>query len=136
LSGPSPPSSYILGSTAYDGQAVYGPISAPGYLWSSGFFAGKPVPNWVSPGIADVVHFSPVAVSNGVVYSANSSGFLDARDASTGVLLAHLPLNVIPPAVPPNYNLAFGGVSVAEGAVFADTGTGGQQGSIVAFSSS
>jgi outer membrane protein assembly factor BamB len=131
--GPASALGGILGSTAYDGQNIYGPITVPGYLWSIGFTAGHLVPNWVSPGPADPVHFSPVATSNGVVYSANSSGFLDATLAATGTLLAHLPLNAVPPTVPPSYTLAFGGVSVAEGMVFADTGSQGQTGSVVAF---
>jgi polyvinyl alcohol dehydrogenase (cytochrome) len=131
--GPGSALGGILGSTAYDGQNIYGPITVPGYLWSIGVVAGHLAPNWLSPGAADPVHWSPVAVSNGVVYSANSSGFLDARLGATGTLLAHLPLNALPPANPPNYTLAFGGVSVAEGMVFADTGSQGQSGSVVAF---
>lgn len=124
----------ILGSTAYDGTDVFGPITAPGYVWSADLSSGRPVVQWISPGVGDVAHFSPVATSEGVVYSANSTGFLDARLATTGTLLAHLPLAAVPPSVPPNVAVAFGGVSVAEGMVFADTGSQGQQGSIVAFS--
>ncbi len=34
--GPPTPLGGIVGSTAYDGDAVYGPITVPGYVWSLG----------------------------------------------------------------------------------------------------
>ncbi|MHB8671508.1 MAG: outer membrane protein assembly factor BamB family protein [Acidimicrobiales bacterium] len=131
--GPGAATGGILGSTAYDAssQRVFGPISVPGYVWS--LDAGTGLPSWVSPGLADPIHFGPVAASNGVLYSVNSSGFLDAWLAATGVPLAHLPLNTVPPTDPSSYALGFGGVSVAEGRVFANTGSQGVHGSVVAF---
>lgn len=132
--GPGAATGGILGSTAYDAaaQRVFGPISVPGYVWSLDAATG--LPSWVSPGLVDPIHFGPVAESNGVLYSLNSSGFLDAWLALTGTPLAHLALNVIPPTDPANYALGFGGVSVAEGKVFANTGSQGTHGSVVAFS--
>src|SRR5207253_3395322 len=47
--GPGSALGGIIGSTAYDGQSVYGPITVPGYVWSAGFVAGHLAPNWVSP---------------------------------------------------------------------------------------
>ena len=38
----------IVGSTAYDGQSVFGPITVPGYLWS--LDAGDGAHRWVAPG--------------------------------------------------------------------------------------
>ena len=123
----------ILGSTAYDGTRVYGPITAPGYIWS--LSANNGLPAWLTPGVADPIHWSAVAVSNGVVWSANSSGFLDGWLAKTGTPLAHAPLNALvpKPSSGVTYTLPFGGVSVADGMVFADTGTQGTKGSVVAF---
>lgn len=122
----------VLGSTAYDaatGQVV-GPLSVPGYVWSLSGASGTPV--WVGTGGVDAAHLSPVAVSNGVVYSVASTGFLEAWLEQTGTPLVALPLT----AVPPNggYDLALAsGVSVADGLVIADTGTGNMTGSLVAF---
>jgi outer membrane protein assembly factor BamB len=62
-------------------------------------------------------------VANGVVYSTDMSGLLTARDASTGIPLAHLPLG----------GPSWGGVAVAGGYVFAVTGTQGGSGYVVAF---
>ena len=122
----------ILGSTAYDSSIhqVMGPISAPGYLWSLG--AGTGTPTWVTAAAADPVHLSPVAVSNGVVYSLASAGFVAAWDEHTGVLLGEMPLNALGGS-PTTYSASFGGVAVADGLVVADTGTQGSNGAIVAF---
>jgi polyvinyl alcohol dehydrogenase (cytochrome) len=130
--GPGSAVGGILGSTAYDGARVYGPITAPGYIWSLNAKDGAPA--WVTPGAADPIHWSAVAESNGVVWSANSGGFLDGWDAATGVPVAHLPLNSLDPSPSgASYGAAFGGVSVADGMVFADTGSQGTKGSVVAF---
>jgi outer membrane protein assembly factor BamB len=129
--GPSSAVGGILGSTAYDGSRIYGPITAPGYVWA--LAAGTGSVAWVSP-VADPVHWSPLSVSRGVAYSADSAGFLDAWDAATGLPMARVPLGLSgggasgsTPVQP-----AFGGVALAEGSVFADTGTQGTTGAVVA----
>ena len=129
--GPGSAAGGILGSTAYDASSrqVTGPISAPGYVWSLDAASGRPV--WATAAAADPVHFSPVAVSNGVVYSLASSGFLAAWDERTGVPLAQMQLNDV--AAPQTYSASFGGVAVADGLVIADTGSQGSDGAIVAF---
>ncbi len=114
----------ILGSTAYDGGRVIGPESLPGYLWS--LSASNGVPNWITTGLLDVVHLSPVAVSNGVVYSIATSGFLEAFLESTGTPIAEQPLKLGTIALD-------GGVAVADGMVFADLGSQGTSGAVVAF---
>jgi outer membrane protein assembly factor BamB len=48
---------------------------------------------WASP-IGDVVHYQPPAIADGVVYSLDSNGFLDAWDARSGVPLLRKPLPV------------------------------------------
>ncbi|TMM18248.1 MAG: hypothetical protein E6G01_03765 [Actinobacteria bacterium] len=120
----------VLGSTAYDSAAdqIVGPISAPGYVWSVQASTGTP--RWVSAGVGDPVHFSPVAISNGVVYSLLSGGFVGAWSEQTGVPLAQLSLSK-PGSPTPEASL--GGVSVADGLVVANTGTQSSNGSVVAF---
>jgi polyvinyl alcohol dehydrogenase (cytochrome) len=128
--GPGSEVGGILGSTAYDSAAdqIAGPISAPGYVWS--VTASTGTPKWVTAALGDPVHFSPVAISNGVVYSLVSSGFLGAWSEQTGLPLAQLSLSK-PGSTTPAASL--GGVSVADGLVIANTGTQGSNGSVVAF---
>jgi polyvinyl alcohol dehydrogenase (cytochrome) len=69
------------------------------------FAAASPGPNmvsfrprdgrlrWASP-IGDVAHYQPPAIANGVAYSLDSNGFLDAWDARSGVPLLRKPLPV------------------------------------------
>jgi len=123
----------ILGSTAYDSaaQQVVGPISLPGYIWS--LDAGG-TPKWITAAALDPAHLSPVAISNGVVYSVATGGFLEAWLEKTGTPLGEFPLNNLPGGVS-RYALALAsGVSVADGLVVADTGSQGSNGSVVAFS--
>jgi outer membrane protein assembly factor BamB len=116
-----PPSAVggIVGSTAYDGQSIYGPITAPGYLWS--ISAADASWRWVAP-VGDGAHWGPpVAGANGVVYSVDLTGYLDAYDARSGILLAKRPLAFggSKPA-----SLSWGGVSVARNTVYASVGIG------------
>jgi hypothetical protein len=62
-------------------------------------------------------------VANGIVYTTDLSGHLNARDANTGVVLAKLPLGAP----------SWGGVALAGGSVFAVTGTQGTSGYVVAY---
>jgi outer membrane protein assembly factor BamB len=106
-------------------------MTAPGYVWALNASTGSPA--WLSP-VGDPLHWSPLSISNGVAYSADSVGFLDAWDAGTGVPLARVLLAVptggssSSPAVSP----AFGGVALAGGTVLAVTGTQGTSGAVVA----
>jgi len=128
--GPGSAVGGILGSTAYDGTRIYGPITAPSYVWALAAMSGSLA--WVSP-VGDPVHWSPLSVSNGVAYSADSAGFVDAWDAATGVPMARVPLGVSAgPAASSPADPAFGGVALAGGTVFADTGTQSTTGAVVA----
>ncbi|HEX6117697.1 MAG TPA: PQQ-binding-like beta-propeller repeat protein [Solirubrobacterales bacterium] len=122
-----PPTSVggIVGSTAYDGESVYGPMTVPGYLWSIGAAGGY---RWAAP-IADGVHWgNPVAVANGVVYTSDLGGFLDAFDARTGLLLGKHQLVAGEPTP------SWGGVSIARHTIYATTGIrGSAEGHVVAF---
>ena len=126
-----PPSSVggIVGSTANDGQSVYGPITVPGYLWS--LTAGQGGYRWVGP-IADGAHWgNPVTVANGIVYTVDFSGYLDAFDARNGTLLTKRPL-ALGSAGPES--LSWAGVSVARNTVYAAVGVLGlADGFVVAY---
>jgi plastocyanin len=120
----------IVGSTAYDGESVYGPITAPGYLWSLAGDEGSH--RWFAP-VADGAHWGPpVAVANGVVYTVDLTGFLDAFDARTGALLAKRSLALGGTSSPTS--LSWGGVSVARHTIYAAVGIRGlPEGFITAF---
>jgi polyvinyl alcohol dehydrogenase (cytochrome) len=118
--GPGSPAGGVIGSTAFDESRVYGPNTLGGEVWSLDHAGGLA---WVSSEVGPIA-FSPVAVSNGVVYDTDSGGVLTARDAATGVPLAELPLGAP----------SFAGVTVVGGAVYAGVGTGSSSsGSVVAF---
>ena len=109
----------VVGSTAYDGTRIYGPNTPAGEIWGLGT-DGRLA--WVSSD-GGPLHFGPVSVANGVVYSSDMDGVLTARDAGTGVALAHLPLG----------GPSWGGVAIAGGYVFAVTGIEGSSGWVVAY---
>jgi polyvinyl alcohol dehydrogenase (cytochrome) len=119
----------IVGSTANDGRAVYGPITIPGYVWSLSAQNGGY--RWLGP-IADGAHWGPpVTLANGVVYSVDFSGFLDMFDARSGAPLARRPLTLggSGPVSP-----SWAGVSVARNTVYAAVGVLGlADGFVVAY---
>jgi polyvinyl alcohol dehydrogenase (cytochrome) len=117
--GPGAFTGGILGSTAYDGGRVFGPNTPLGEVWAldaSGHLS------WVSSD-GGPLHFSPVSAANGVVYSKDMSGLLTARDESTGLVLARLPIG----------GPSWGGVAIAGGYVFTVTGIEGASGYVVAY---
>jgi len=120
----------IVGSTAVDESGIYGPITTGGYLWSLSATGGG---RWVAP-VADGVHWgNPVAVANGIVYTVDLKGFLDAYDNRIGTPLLHRPIAV--GATTGNNPVAsWGGVTVARNTVYAAVGISGlPDGFIVAF---
>jgi polyvinyl alcohol dehydrogenase (cytochrome) len=127
--GPPTPLGGIVGSTAVDGDSVYGPITVPGYAWALNARGGAH--KWFAP-IFDGAHWGPpTSVANGVVYSVDLTGFLNAFDARTGVLLAKRPM-----ALGSNgaAKLSWGGVSIARNTIYAGVGmTGLPEGFIVAY---
>ena len=127
-----PPSSVggIVGSTAYDGKRIYGPITVGGYVWSLDRSSGLPA--WVEP-LADGAHWgNPVSQANGVVYTVTLTGFLDAFEAQTGAPLLHEPM--LADVNPGDLAASWGGVSIARNTVYAAIGmTGLPNGSIVAY---
>ena len=117
LVGPPGQFGGIVGSTAFDGQSFFGPITIPGYVWSISAAGGAW--RWIGP-ILDGLHWGPpVASANGVIYSVDFTGFLNAFDARTGTLLLKRPL-VLGGGGP--LALSWGGVSVARNTVYAAVG--------------
>jgi polyvinyl alcohol dehydrogenase (cytochrome) len=110
MPGPGSQADGGISSTGYDGTRIYGADSIDGQIFALG--AGGSVKwNVVDPG---PLHFSPVAIGNRVLYSADSDGVLTARDVATGTSLAMIPLG----------GPTFGGISIVGRAVYVAVGTG------------
>jgi outer membrane protein assembly factor BamB len=105
----------ITGSTAYDGTRVYGSDVIDSEIWALGRDGSR---QWVSADTG-TLDFSPLAVAHGVLYTADAAGFLTARNASTGAVLATFPVGAP----------TFGGISVVGGAIYVAVGTGPPPGS-------
>lgn len=131
LVGPPSAVGGIVGSAAYDGASITGPITPAGVLWSVDAAGGGY--RWVSP-VIDAAHYGqPVTSANGVIYTVDLKGFLDAYDAATGLPLLHRPMWLGGANADP-LTLSLGGVSVARNTVYASIGTGGgSSGSVIAF---
>ena len=112
----------FLGSTAYDGERIYG-----GTVWGQQVALNKADGSiaWMMP-TADPagLHHASTTVANGVVYSADSKGFVHAWDADTGVELWMGHLGAGPSA---------GGVAVVGDTVFVARGLTTANGSVTAF---
>jgi polyvinyl alcohol dehydrogenase (cytochrome) len=117
--GPGSAAGGIIGSTAYDGHRVYGPVTPAGEQWALSPDGGI---DWASAD-GGPLHFSPTSVANGIVYTGDDSGLLTLREASTGAILNKLPLG----------GMTYGGVAIAGGYVFADVGTQSSSGYVVAY---
>ncbi|HEX8742336.1 MAG TPA: PQQ-binding-like beta-propeller repeat protein [Thermoleophilaceae bacterium] len=126
-----PPSAVggIVGSTANDGASVFGPVTVPGHLWSLAADSGAH--RWFAP-VGDGAHWgNPVSVANGVVYTLDLQGNLDAYDARNGALLVKRPLGIGGTKSP--QSLSWGGVAIARNTIYANTGIGSlAEGHIVA----
>src|SRR3954451_2418522 len=115
-----PPSSVggIVGSTAYDGKNVYGPVTVGGSLWS--LTRSNGLPNWLVP-TGDGAHWgNPVSTANGIVYTVGLTGFLDAYDGATGVPLLHHWMGA--DVAPGDAAASWGGVSIARHTLYATVG--------------
>ena len=116
ITGPPTQFGGIVGSTAVDGQAIYGPDTIPGYVWSLSTTGSM---RWIGP-ISDGLHWGPpVALANGVLYSVDFGGFLDAFDTRTGALLAKRPLGLGGGGL---VSPSWGGVAVARHTIYAGVG--------------
>jgi polyvinyl alcohol dehydrogenase (cytochrome) len=131
-----PPQPFGGTSTAFDGIHIFGAGAPPGNVFALDPATGAI--EWVAP-IGDGAHYGlAVATANGVVYTLDLKGFIDAYDAATGLPLLHRPILVGSGA---QHSFTFGGVSIARGTVFASVGiqstgldpTGDLDGYVVAF---
>jgi len=77
-------------STAAAGGAIFAAASPPGQMVS---VSSGGLPRWVAP-IGDVLHYESVSSADGVVYTIDTAGDLDAFDARTGAPLLRRPIIV------------------------------------------
>ncbi len=117
--GPGAQVGGIIGSTATDGERIYGPDTIGGEQWALNMDGS---PAWVSSD-GGPLKFGATAVANGVVWTNDMSGFLVAREAGTGAVLSRIPLG----------SPSWGGVSIAGGTVFTAIGLQGSSGYIAAY---
>jgi polyvinyl alcohol dehydrogenase (cytochrome) len=108
--GPGSATGGIIGSTAFDRAHIYGGDTLNGAVFA---LRTNGTQAWSSED-PSTLHYSPVAISHGVLYSVNPIGLLVARNAETGGVLNLLSLG----------GPSFGGVSVVGKAVYAAVGTG------------
>ena len=108
--GPGSDAGGVVGSTAYDGKRIFGSNALTGEVWALGRDGS---PQWTSAD-GGTLDFNPVTTANGVLYSANDTGFLTAHNAANGAVLNRFPLG----------GPTFGGVSVVGGAVYVAVGVG------------
>jgi polyvinyl alcohol dehydrogenase (cytochrome) len=107
--GPGSQAGGIVGGTAYDGKRIYGPHTPGGKLFALGRDGDI---DWTSAD-GDPAHFAPVSVANGVLYTQTSTAAMTARNADSGTPITAIPLD----------GPALGGVSIADGTVFAVSGS-------------
>jgi hypothetical protein len=100
----------ILGSTAFDGEQIYGADTLDGQVFALGRDGSTA---WASPD-GGALHLGPTSVANGVVYTVDPGGFVTARDPKTGDILTELSLG----------GPSFGGVSATGRALYVAVGTG------------
>ena len=118
--GAGTPAGGVIGSTAFDGNRIYGPNTAGDELWALNRSGGT---SWLAnePG---PLNFSSVEVANGVAYISDFSAAVTAHDASNGVVLTKLPVGAP----------SFGGVAIVGKALFTEVGTSmSSSGSVIAF---
>ena len=108
----------IVGSTAFDGENIYGPHTVGGYMWS---LDGAGTQRWVSP-FADAIHWGPPATyANGVVYTVDTKGNLVGMDSATGAQILNYPMLT---ETAPDSPASWGAAIVARNTVYASVGIG------------
>lgn len=118
----------IVGSSAYDGENLYGPHTIGGYLWSVAKDDGAV--RWVAPTGSGINWGPPATYANRIIYTVDLAGFLDAFDAGTGLPLLKYPLIASPDSpgalvpVTERPPLTWGGVTVAHHTLFVSAGVG------------
>jgi outer membrane protein assembly factor BamB len=104
-------------STAFDGNSIYGTATPGGVMFSLQRGGGEK--NWLSP-LGDGTHYQSTSTADGVVWTVDSYGNLDAVNAANGQPLVHRPLAADTGA--PVTNLTSAGVAIAEHELFVAAG--------------
>ena len=119
FTGPGSFQGGTIGSTAFDGSHVFGPNALTGQVWAIDRAGNL---SWTNTDGAPL-RYGAVSTANGVVYANDMAGFLNVREAATGLVLAKLPLGAP----------SWAGVAIAGGSVFTATGSSGGAGYVVAY---
>src|SRR5581483_7014595 len=112
-------------SAAVTGDAIVA-VGTPGGVMTS-LSRNTGSLSWASP-VGDGAHYGSVTVADGVVYTVDTTGFLDAFAAATGAPLLRRPLSA--DSGQPAAGLTSAGVAVARHTVFVEAGN-----SVVAYRS-
>ena len=107
-------------STAVGDGAVFGESTPGGTAFGLAQSGGAL--NWATP-VGDGVHYQSTSTANGVVYTIDTTGFFDAFDASTGLLLMRRPMSA--DAGAPAASFTSGGIAIAYHAVYVEASEGG-----------
>ena len=107
----------IVGSTAFDGESIFGPNTVPALLWSVDAAGGAiRFVNAHGP----VAYGNQTAVANGVVYISDQKGYLNAFDSATGQqVLARKLVDL----TPETFQATQGGTTIARNTVYTSVGT-------------
>jgi polyvinyl alcohol dehydrogenase (cytochrome) len=108
--GPGSQADGGINATGFDGSTIYGSDAVDSQVFALDHDGAI---RWSSFD-SGTLHAAPVAVGNGLLYSADSAGFLTIRTAGTSAIVNKLPLGAP----------TFGGISVAGHAVYVAVGTG------------
>jgi polyvinyl alcohol dehydrogenase (cytochrome) len=118
-------------SAAYDGHAIYGAASPGGIEYALDPTTGAAL--WQAP-LADGTHYQGTSVADGVVYTIDGNGMLDAFDAASGQTLLRHPMSADTGG--PTGGLTSGGVAIADHTIFvasAQAPGDGQPGYVIAY---
>lgn len=108
-------------SSAFDGNAIDGVGTPGGQMFSLARDSGTV--DWVNP-LASAPQYESISTANGVVYTIDNYGFLDAVDAATGTTLLRHQTSTDTGAAS-SVPLGSNGVAVAENTVFAAVSSSG-----------
>jgi polyvinyl alcohol dehydrogenase (cytochrome) len=109
-------------ATATDGTGVYVEGTPGGAMWSLSHGGAR---QWASP-VGDGAHYQAISTANGVVYTVDSYGMLDAWNARTAAPLLHRPLALATKNV--NAALTSAGIVIANHTVYVSGAKGGAGG--------
>jgi outer membrane protein assembly factor BamB len=104
-------------STAIDNGSIFA-VGTPGGVMTS-LTASTGGLRWADP-VGDGVHYGSVSTADGVVYTLDSLGCLDAFDAGTGVPLLHRPVSADSGQLAAG--LTSSGVAIARHTVYVEAG--------------